>query len=103
MDKVLVRGYAKWTDENGVFHKELATEHPELLAKATEEEKTSAQEALEYHEQAEKFYAEREKEAEAETEILSGAEEAAEGEKMPVVQKRDQNDPLELLRKQTAE
>lgn len=99
--KVLVRGYVKWTDENGVFHKELASEHPELLDKATEAEKLSAQEALEYHEQAEKFYADREAAAE-ETEILSGAEEAEEGEEEPVVQERDANDPLELLRKQTA-
>lgn len=37
------RGYVKWTDENGVFHKEPLYLHPDLLATATDEQKRDAE------------------------------------------------------------
>jgi hypothetical protein len=43
-DKVIKRGYVKWTDSDGVFHKEPLSDHPELLADATDEQKLQAEE-----------------------------------------------------------
>lgn len=61
MDKVIQRGYVKWIDKEGVFHKEPLFKHPEMLAKATDEQKVAAEEVKVSIEQAEKFYAERDK------------------------------------------
>lgn len=41
------RGYVKWTDSEGVFHKELLKSHPDLYEEATEEQKLAADEAAE--------------------------------------------------------
>jgi hypothetical protein len=43
-DKVIKRGYVKWTDADGVFHKEPLADHPELLASATDSQKLQAEE-----------------------------------------------------------
>jgi hypothetical protein len=90
-NKVIVRGYVKWTDKDGVFHKEMLADHPDMLAKATEEQKAQAEEVVALHKSAEKFLALQEEPAE-ETEIKSAAEET--------VTTKDQG-PLELLKKQT--
>ena len=45
MEKEVKRGYVKWTDENGVFHKELLADHPELLKEASPREQLAAEEA----------------------------------------------------------
>lgn len=51
-NKVLKRGYVKWTDETG-FHKEPAYLHPELLADASVKEQIAAEEARRLNEEAE--------------------------------------------------
>ena len=43
-DKVIRRGYVKWTDDDGVFHKEPLADHPELLTSATPEQQLEAEE-----------------------------------------------------------
>ncbi len=45
MEKEVNRGYVKWTDEDGVFHKEPLADHPELLVKASPREQLAAEEA----------------------------------------------------------
>jgi hypothetical protein len=52
--KEIKRGYVKWTDEDGTYHKELLTDHPELLAKATDRQKIAAEEARRLNDDAEK-------------------------------------------------
>lgn len=93
MDKVISRGYVKWTDKDGVFHKEMLVDHPDMLAKATDEQKLDAEIVEQSHKDAEAFYAERDEVAE-ETVIKSGGEEPAVDEEHLA--------PLELLKKQTA-
>jgi len=44
-EKVVKRGYVKWTDEDGVFHKEPLADHPEMLTKAEPVEQLRAEEA----------------------------------------------------------
>ena len=44
-EKEVKRGYVKWTDDDGVFHKEPLADHPELLAKASPREQLAAEEA----------------------------------------------------------
>ena len=39
------RGYVKWTDKDGVFHKELLSDHAAELAKASPEQQLAAEEA----------------------------------------------------------
>jgi len=62
--KEVKRGYVKWTDENGVFHKEPLVDHPELLAKASPEEQLAAEEARRLNAAAEEFLADREEDGE---------------------------------------
>ena len=45
MNKEIKRGYVKWEDENGVLHKELLSDHPELLKTASPREQLAAEEA----------------------------------------------------------
>ncbi len=45
MEKEVKRGYVKWTDEDGVFHKEPLADHPELLEDASPKEQLRAEEA----------------------------------------------------------
>lgn len=54
------RGYVKWTDEDGVFHKEPLHEHPELLAKASAAEQIAAEEVRRLNEAAEEYLEKRE-------------------------------------------
>lgn len=56
MEKVISRGYVKWTDEDGVFHKEPLYDHPEMLAKATPAEQLAAEEARRLNAAAEEYY-----------------------------------------------
>lgn len=53
-DYVIKRGYVKWTDEDGVMHKEPLYEYPELLAKASTSEQIAAEEARRLNESAER-------------------------------------------------
>lgn len=55
MTKEIRRGYVKWTDEDGVFHKEPLHEHPELLAQASAAEQIAAEEARRLNEAAEEY------------------------------------------------
>lgn len=59
MEKVIKRGYVKWTDEFGVFHKEPLANHPELLAAASVEDQIAAEEARRLNEAAEFYEIER--------------------------------------------
>lgn len=43
-EKEIKRGYVKWTDENGVFHKEPLVDHKELFEDATPEQQLAAEE-----------------------------------------------------------
>ena len=61
-EKVIVRGYVKWTDKDGVFHKEALVDHPELLAKASSEEQLAAEEVRRLNAAGEEYYATREEE-----------------------------------------
>jgi hypothetical protein len=63
-EKEIKRGYVKWEDENG-FHKELLTDHPELLAKATPIQQLAAEEAKRSEAAAVESAKEDEKDAEA--------------------------------------
>lgn len=45
MEKEIKRGYVKWTDSDGNFHKEPLADHPELLADASLKEQIQAEEA----------------------------------------------------------
>lgn len=58
--KEIKRGYVKWTDENGVFHKEPLADHPELLAKASPKEQIAAEEVVRLNAAAEAQIAETE-------------------------------------------
>lgn len=51
--KEVKRGYVKWTDEDGVFHKEPLVDHPELLEDASPEEQLIAEEVRRLNGQAE--------------------------------------------------
>lgn len=44
MTKEIKRGYVKWTDEDGTFHKEPLADHPELLNSASPKEQLQAEE-----------------------------------------------------------
>lgn len=44
MEKEIKRGYVKWTDEDGVFHKEPLVDHPELFDDANPEQQLVAEE-----------------------------------------------------------
>lgn len=59
MEKVVSRGYVKWTDEDGVFHKEPLYKHEDMLAKASPAEKLAAEEVRRLNAAAEEFYADR--------------------------------------------
>lgn len=63
-EKEIKRGYVKWTDDDGVFHKEPLADHPELLAKASPREQIAAEEVVRLNEAAAKQIAETEAEAE---------------------------------------
>lgn len=67
------RGYVKWTDPEGVFHKEPLVDHPDLLATASAQEQLQAEEARRLNESAE--LAELSDEADAEAETLEVLEE----------------------------
>ena len=54
------RGYVKWTDKDGNFHKEPLADHPELLAAASPREKIAAEEVRRLNAAAEEFYEELE-------------------------------------------
>lgn len=73
------RGYVKWTDEDGVFHKEPLADHPELLEKANTFQKIAAEEVRRLNEDAEKkeedFEAWAKKNAEETLEALESAPE----------------------------
>jgi len=56
-EKVIKRGYVKWTDEDGVFHKEPLADHPELLAKADPAEQLRAEEVRRMNASAEEYVA----------------------------------------------
>lgn len=43
-DKVIKRGYVKWTDEDGVFHKEPLSDHPDMLKDASPQDQLAAEE-----------------------------------------------------------
>lgn len=45
MEKEVKRGYVKWVDEDGVFHKEPLVDHPQLLKNASPREQLAAEEA----------------------------------------------------------
>lgn len=60
MEREIKRGYVKWTDENGVFHKELLSDHPELLKEASPKQQLAAEEAKRQADQAEKITVESE-------------------------------------------
>ncbi len=45
VEKEIKRGYVKWEDDEGVMHKELLTDHPELLASANPKQQLAAEEA----------------------------------------------------------
>src|SRR6476646_2145337 len=64
IQKEVKRGYVKWTDADGVFHKELLSEHPELLADASPKEQLYAEEARRQSELAEDLVAQDEENAE---------------------------------------
>lgn len=53
------RGYVKWEDADGL-HKELLSDYPEMLAKASAEQKISAEEARRLNEDGEKQTAKNE-------------------------------------------
>lgn len=55
MDKVVRRGYVKWTDKDGVFHKELLSEHPDLMTDASPEEQLATEEARRLNGAAKEF------------------------------------------------
>jgi hypothetical protein len=57
------RGYVKWTDENGVFHKEPLADHPELLDKASPAQQIAAEEVRRLNAHAEEVLAERKADA----------------------------------------
>jgi len=63
-EKVVKRGYVKWTDDDGVFHMEPLADHPELLAKADAAEQLQAEEARRLNHAADEFYADREEDSE---------------------------------------
>ena len=67
MEKQIKRGYVKWTDENGVFHKEPLADHPELLADASPRDQLQAEEVRRLNAAAEEFTTEREESAEDQT------------------------------------
>ena len=52
-DKEIKRGYVKWTDEDGTFHKEPLADHPELLKAANEKQQLQAEEARRLNDAAE--------------------------------------------------
>lgn len=58
MEKTVKRGYVRWTDENGVFHKEPLANHPDLLASASPQEQLRAEEARRLNAAAEEAAAE---------------------------------------------
>ena len=66
-EKVIKRGYVKWIDENGEFHKEPLADHPELLAKARPVDQLRAEEARRLNAAAE----ERLAEDEVETQVVA--------------------------------
>lgn len=53
MEKEVKRGYVKWTDEDGVYHKEPLVDHPELLKAASPKEQLAAEEVRRLNEAAE--------------------------------------------------
>lgn len=62
-DKEVKRGYVKWTDDDGVFHKEPLINHPELLAKASPAEQLAAEEVRRLNASAEEDVEEDKEEA----------------------------------------
>ena len=62
MEKEVKRGYVKWEDENGVLHKELLSDHPELLKAASPREQLAAEEAKRMNAAGEKTATETEEE-----------------------------------------
>ena len=61
-DKVIKRGYVKWTDDDGVFHKEPLSDHAELLQGSSPKDQLYAEEARRLNAAAEKQTEETEKE-----------------------------------------
>lgn len=67
MEKIVKRGYVKWTDEDGVFHKEPLADHPELLAKASPTEQLRAEEVRRLNAAADEAVEEKKSDADADT------------------------------------
>jgi hypothetical protein len=63
-DKIVNRGYVRWTDDDGVFHKEPLYDHPDLLAKASPAEQLAAEEARRLNASAQEYYDSQEDNAE---------------------------------------
>lgn len=98
MEKEVKRGYVKWTDEDGVFHKEPLYDHPELLAKASDNEKEYARQLKEMNNPEETPEVPVEEEVEEIPELRIAQPDPSFYDRSPAHTK-----PLEELREETAE
>lgn len=97
MEKVVKRGYVKWTDENGVFHKEPLADHADMLAQASDLEKLRAEEVRRLNDAADVNEADRDKQANEEAREALQALKAAPEEVLTVSQLDESEQQEEVI------